>query len=1254
MTERFSHLHVHSEFSKLDGCATVKEYVQAAAERGHPGLACTEHGSLRGFFDLMKATTGTEVKPVFGIEFYVCSDMKRRGLSDEEKVVAAMGKKGKEKNEAVRAEEKRRGLRGAWHLTAWALDNEGLKNLFRLSTKSWSEGFYYKPRVDLDAIAAHSKGVAIGSACVSGILSELRREGKAKEADEVAERLVDIFGDRFWLEIMPHDLDEQRFANNVAIEYHKRFDRKVRLLATQDAHYLTQEDAEHQGVLLAIGTNSTIFDPDRFAFQGDHYWFKTRAEMEASFREFHPGIPDELVLAALDNTVELVAGVSTSVKADPLAALLPAVEVPGDFKSPFDFLQGLCLDGWERLGIVDRAEWVGKRFGWDGEAASAVYRKRLVHELKVIAKLNFAPYFLVVRDVYEWAKSKSIECGPGRGSSAGSLVAFLLGITSIDPVQHNLMFERFINPGRVNLPDIDCDFEDARRDEIFDYLRAKHGAGNCARIATIGRMAAKQVVKDVGRVLDISFTEMNRLTANLSDDMTIEECFEKIEVCRQFHKEHPAVLYHAKRLEGMAKNLGVHAAGFVASPVPLTEILPLETRDHKGGKPVVVTAIDMEGVEGLGLLKLDILGLRTMTVIRKTREAVRERHGIELDLAGLDLEDQAVLEKFSAGDFIGVFQFDTHTMSRLAAGMKFDRFEDIAILNALNRPGTSRSGLAQEYLNRKRDPEKVKETSFHPKIDAITTDTLGVIVYQEHVIRILVDLAGFDLVEADKVRKLVGKSKGVEAVEEIRGKFLAGVQMTTPDMDAELASKLMDKLVEFGAYAFNKSHAVAYGVVAFWCQWLKIHFPTEFFWALMDCEPDQTKIQRIARIIIKRGHKVLPPDVSKSKTGFMIDGDAIRGSIQDIKGIGDVAAAAVINGQPFAGLIDFLQRTPRRQVNRRTVASLAMAGALGDMVPNPKWFVENIESVWKLVAKSNWEAVGAAVKASELEPGWDDEARIRASASVNPMAFGAHPLDTWGPFIESNVKVEGLVDLSDPEHYQVHDDDLVFIIGVLAEVQFGHFEAKTEAEGERFGWTREFCSLFLEDESGRRHKVPVGWNLIDDFRSIVTESAGTLILAAVRVSKEWESNWAAFLVSIPELSRKVKVGENLNVWERIAIGRHPAVEFPWKLKESKRAAFEDMRRRTRKAGFGSIFKVTGVIANVKPKLTKNDEEMCHFWIVGVKGWAEVTCFVKEWTQVQKSIRPGRLVTVRLEKDRKYSNILGDQGKVWIHKKETEV
>jgi DNA polymerase-3 subunit alpha len=1258
MTERdsFVHLHTHSDMSQLDGAGKIVDFVKRAAERQNPALAFTEHGTMRGYYHHHMECNEKGVKPIFGIEFYVAKDMFRKGLTDDEKKDLTKDIKNKqEAKEAIKQYEEREGIRDRWHLTCWAKTPEGLKNLYRLSSLSYIQGFYYKPRIDIDTLIAHKEGLMIATGCLSSPIMDRVISGQVKTALSEADRLREAFGEDLWIEVQPHAIvGLQDKANQFALKLKQRWGAGARLLATQDAHYVEAGDAEHHEVLLCIGTGDVLSNPDRFKFDGDDFFMKSRKEMWEAFKRNHGYMSTAQIKEALNSTLDFADMCTAKVEIDHHKALLPTPPMPAEYAGDdFRYIKDLCIQGWRWREIPARAALYAKHKAITVEASIDIYKQRLMKELGQIKKQKFVGYFLIVRDLYDWARKQNVACGPGRGSAAGSLVSFLLGITAVDPIEHGLIFERFINPSRHDLPDIDMDFEDVRRQEIIEYMRQTYGEDKVCQIATVGKLSGKQCLKDVARVLEVPYAAVNEVTNSIIErssgderaSMTIEDSFKEFKVCRDFNERYPKVLHHAKKLEGMAKNLGIHAAGVVAAPEPLMELIPLEVRKHEG-RDIIVSAIDMYGVGALGLLKLDVLGLRTLTVLNDAVKEIKAAHGVDIDLEKLDLNDPMVLKGFTDHEYVGIFQYDSPGADKICSGVDFVHFEDIAAMTALNRPGTARSGLATQYVDRKKNPKLVEKTSFHPAVSEITKDTLGIIVYQEHVLRIFTDIAGFMPSTADSLRKKIAKKFGDETIGKERENFIEGAVKTTPGMTREVAAKLMDAITFFGSYGFNKSHATAYGVIAYWGMWLKIRYPVEFYWALLKNEPQRLRIQQFAKDAKRHSVVMLPPSVNSSGKHFLIDrtteSPSIRGSLVDIKGVGEKAAQSIMDTQPFADMADFLGRIDRRAVHKGVVLALAKAGALNELLPNVRWFVENIETFWKAISRGkSGPAEGTRLlEASASEPMWDPEEAQLIASQVNPLAFGKHPMDAYADFVEKHIKLP-IVSMSEEDFFKKYNNKTVLVGGVIVEVklnQIGDFHTgalPSAEERERMFWGQRYANVNVEDAGGVQNRIKFDIDIYEDMRSVIECGIGAPVFVLASVNGKYENLRAHFAVDLEGLRKRVRAGEPLGLWERIITGNHPVKALP--LPEGKtEAELKDMRvkrwrnRAYRTSPRGGTF--YGACTNVRLRYDKKGSLMAFFGLIGGDGYfIDAICFGSSWPDVSPVIKPGAILKIQIDK-----------------------
>lgn len=1271
MSERqMVHLHTHSEFSGFDGLGKQEAFIQRAVDLGQPAIAFTEHGSLRGVYKLDENVNNIgNIKPLYGIEFYVAHDHTRRGLDPEYLKEVLKGVSKEERSERKYQEEVKAGVRDRFHLTVLAKNNVGLKNLFRLSSLGWLKGYFKRPRIDMAMLYEYREGLVVLSGCSSGAINDRLLKGDMAGAVENAAMLHDWFGDDFYMEIMPHNPDynksmgsststrddapDQVKCNKGCIAIAKSMG--IEVVATQDAHWICEDDADAHEVYLAIMTNDVMANPDRFRFDVPEYWLRSRPEMETAFSSHHPYIASSTVQRALDNTLVIADKLEAKLELDRFKAMIPVVYIPPEFHGDdVKYMRHLCKVGWETRGIERRAAITAVKFGWDIAETHTKYIKRLTHELKAIELQKVSKYFLLVWDLYNWARSQGIMVGPGRGSAGGSLVSFLMGITDVDPLEHGLIFERFLAPGRIDLPDIDCDFEARRREDVIQYLRTRWGSDKVAQIATIGTLKGKATLRDISRVLQIPKAEVDEVVDSIIErssgderaSSTLEDSFKEFDVCRKFNVAHPEVLQYAKKLEGNSRNLGIHAAGVVISPVPLIDVVPLEIRlnAYGQGEPKICTAVDMYGAAAFGLMKLDVLGLRNLDCIKDCLQAIKERHGVDVDLDFLDLNDKPTLDNFTAHKYVGIFQYDTASADKICEGVAFDNFEDVVAMIALDRPGTARSGLATEYIKRKQDP--AARTPIHPVVDKICSDTLGVIVYQEHVLKIFTEVAGFSPATADSLRKKIAKKWGDEAIGKERENFIAGA--VSRGFSQKLAEKLIDQITFFGSYGFNKSHATAYGLTSYRQMWLRTYYPVEFLWSLLKNEPVPDQVNRLVTECRKTDIVVRSPHVNYSGHNWRIDGNAIVGALSDLKMVGEGAATAVETareaGGQFKHFIDFAKRIDRKKCNRRVVEMLLRAGSMTGLIPNEKWMLEpfdpendkkgtNLAVVWDLTAKGKIKEAAGMLVASASQPEWDKDERQMIATAVNPLASGKHPMEPWHDFIHKQLKVR----------WTRLDDELLwelssaFVAGRIVEVKYnqvGDFHTgalPSEEDRKRQKWGARYANVNIEDISGKNYRVKVDHDIFDQYRHIIDKGVGTVVAVHVSIAKKWKNMRAHFMISLLDLKLKMGKGEPLTPFERALTDDHPV----------KPQSQSDISALQRKAE-GGFLRCTAMVTHVNNKLDKKGREMGFFGLLGFKGYIDGICFAGCWPHVKAKIIPGRLVRVRLKvEDAKDSAILFD-------------
>lgn len=1220
MSEKFVHLHIHSDMSKLDGHATIAEYASVAAKRGNPALSVTDHGTMRGIYTLAEECKKNDIKPIYGVEFYVCDDMNRKGLTEKEKREAiGTNSTKKEQKEIIKQLEEKLRIRSTTHLTAWALNDVGLKNLYKLSSKAWIDGFYYKPRIDIDTLLEYENGIIIGTGCVGSAVYFPWINKRVREADTTLGKLSETFGDRLYLEIQPHDLKEnyQQKANQFAITI-RELSNKHKLLATQDSHYLRPEDAAYHDALLAIRSNKKLSDPDRLKFDGNSYWFKTKKEMRETFDKYHSYISKEYLNEAFNSTVELAERCTAKIEIDPFKCLLPPVDIPNKYKSEYSYLCSLVAEGLRNRKIEKKAKIIAEAENISINKAMSRYTEQCKREIKVFKKNGFINYFLVLHDLYRWVIKNGIPRGPGRGSAAGSIVAYLLNITDIDPIEHKLMFERFIAPGRINMPDIDADFSDLRRQEIIDYLVSKYGDGRVAQIATMAKMNSKQAFRDISKVMEVPYAIANKACGEIPDSKVgaLDEAFDNSDDFKSFCKEYPDVLEYSKGIEGTTKYIGKHAAAVVTSPIDLTEVLPLEV-SRIDGDPVLVTAYDMRGVEGVGLLKIDILGLKTIEVLDDMRKLVIERTGENFELVDIPINDQKTLDGFTERDFVGIFQFDSNSAKHVSKGMKYLEFDDIVVMNAINRPGAV--DFADEFKERRLSDKPLK-VMYHKKVSDITSNALGLMVYQEHIIKICTDVAGFSPSEADKMRKKIGKSEGVEALEEVRDVFVDGCVKKTKNMSREKANELFDAIAKFGRYGFNRSHAVCYSMIGYWTMWFKQHHPIEFYCATLRRTSETQKINVIVRDAEEHGVKTLLPDVNLSDYKFVVDYEknALRGSLIEINGVGKNAVNTIINSRKkdgkFNNIADFLKRTSGRSVTSKTIEVLAKGGALDNLVPNPRWLINNIKTkVIEIAKKEDWDLLLKSVSESERNAQYDIEKRLQVAAEVNPLAMPPHPLISWRSWVDRNIRII----FEESSETLFYEDKTVYIAGKLVEMSEG-----ISGSGEKF------MSLRIEMIDEKFVRVRIGSEIYNE--ASVINKKGQILLICGKTNSEWNNINASFFADLEILAKKVdkRKYSELTLFENLFV-RHPSIDYNFATKDYRRLAKKDLFQLVDKVE--CTVRVIGVVTHVREYVDKRGRDMGFFGIAGISSYIDVVCFGSSWYEFSDDVKPGVLAYFKLVK-----------------------
>lgn len=1049
----FVHLHVHSEYSMLDGAARVKPLITAAHEQGMPAIAITDHGNTFGAFDFWRTAREVGIKPIIGIEAYLTPGTHR---GDRSRV--RWGDGGGDDVSGG----------GAYtHMTMLASSTAGMHNIFRLSSLASIEGTYFKPRMDRELLQRYSEGIIATTGCPSGEIHTRLRLGQYEAAREAAAEFQDLFGkDNFFCEIMDHGLEIERRVQKELLQIAR--DLQIPLVATNDLHYTHQHDAKSHEALLCVQSGSTLDDPNRFKFDGDGYYLKSAAEMRHLFRE----LPE-----ACDST------------------LLIAERCDSDFNTSANYMPRFPVpDGeTEESWFVKEVE-RGLHYRYPSGIPDAV-RKQAEYETGVIVQMGFPGYFLVVADFINWAKDNGIRVGPGRGSGAGSMAAYAMRITDLDPLQHGLIFERFLNPDRVSMPDFDVDFDDRRRGEVIKYVTEKYGDERVAQIVTYGTIKSKQALKDAGRVLGFPFSMGEKLTkamppAVMAKDIPLggitDPKHERYKEAAEFRAvlevdpDAKTVYETALGLEGLKRQWGVHAAGVIMSSDPLIDIIPIMKREQDGQ---IVTQFDYPSCETLGLIKMDFLGLRNLTIISDALENISLNRGEELDLEHLELDDPGAYELLARGDSLGVFQLDSGPLRSLMRLMKPDNFEDISALIALYRPGPMGANSHTNYALRKNGEQEI--TPIHPELEEPLRDildtTYGLIIYQEQVMAVAQKVAGFTLGQADILRRAMGKKKKEELDKQYEG-FSGG--MKERGFSEGAVKALWDILLPFSDYAFNKAHSAAYGLISYWTAYLKAHYPAEYMAALLTSVGDsKDKLAVYLNECRRMGIKVLPPDVGASFVNFAAAGDDIRFGLGAVRNVGGHVVEGIREarerGGDFESFHDFLKRVPMTVLNKRTIESLIKAGAFDSLGATRRALVEVHESAVESAVKEKRDAEhgnvgfdfdslfaeaaeagsGAAVSQVPDRPEWTKKDKLAFEREMLGLYVSDHPLRG----LEAALAKESAMSIEQATNPEAGlDGETTTVAGLLTSVQH-----RTAKSGNLYGmvtledFTGEIQALFM-------------------------------------------------------------------------------------------------------------------------------------------------------------------------------------------------
>ncbi|MCS3650959.1 DNA polymerase III subunit alpha [Salinibacter ruber] len=1027
----FSHLHCHTQYSLLDGAAGIDHLIESAERRDIPAVAITDHGNLYGVPEFYTTAQKSDVQPIIGCEFYLTPS----GIQDQ--------------SDPTR-----------YHQVLLAKNQTGYENLMQLSSTSFLEGFYYKPRIDLDLLREHHEGLVATTCCLQGQVPQMILNQGEEAAQEKFEEYLDIFGDDYYIEIQDHDIDDQHTVNEVLLQWARAYD--VEVLATNDVHYVDQQDHEAQDILLCLQTGDDYNDPDRMRFSNDQFYLKDSAGM----MEALTGIPEEFQREALVNTNKVADKCSFDLPMGDL--LMPHYPIPDGFED---------MDGYLRHLTFERAK---ERYG---DPLPQTVVDRLNHELGIIADEGYSGYFLIVQDFTDAARELDVRVGPGRGSAAGSCVSYCLGITNVDPLEYDLLFERFLNPERVSMPDIDIDFDDRGREKVIDYVVEKYGQENVCQIVTFGTMGAKTAVRDVSRVLDIPLDRADEIAKMIPDGpgVDLEQAFDENPDFRALkdanNPEVSKMMQYAEVLEGSVRHTGVHAAGVIIAPGEISDYVPVSVAKSKG-EEVVTTQYDGDWVEEFGLLKMDFLGLKTLTLIEDAVELVEDTRDVDLNIDDIPLDDEATFELFQRGDTVSIFQFESTGMREHLRKLKPTEIGDLIAMNALYRPGPMEN--IPTYVARKHGREEVEYP--HPLLEDILEPTYGIAVFQEQVMQMARELAGFSLGEADILRRAMGKKKE-KLMRKQREKFIKGCQAEN-DIPEDEADELFDIINEFAGYGFNKSHSAAYSLVAYRTAYLKAHYPPEFMAAAMTNEMDNTdKLSKVLEEARSMGLEVLPPSINRSQSRFTVEQGPdgayrVRFGLAAIKNAGEKAINALIDAReehgPFDSIFDLTKNVDLGTVNKRTLEALAQAGALDDLEGHRAQLMEIMDKAVRYGQKVQHDRMAGQnslfgngdAGTEAMQPGlpdvetWAKSQRLKEEHEVLGFYVSGHPLDEY----RAEADAFATAHFGEP-------DQLEQVI-----------EQAAGGDGRNRGPVRTFCGIITEvDRNTTKSGKPIAFATIEDF-----------------------------------------------------------------------------------------------------------------------------------------------------------------------------
>ena len=1080
----FTHLHVHTEYSLLDGASKIPELVHQAKELGMDSIAITDHGVMYGVIDFYRAAKKEGIKPIIGCEVYVAPGSR----FDKEA--------GKNENRY-------------YHLVLLAENDTGYHNLMKIVSRGFTEGYYYKPRVDREVLQEFHEGIIALSACLAGEVATYLRQGFYEEAKKAALEHVEIFGENnYFLELQDHGIDDQQTVNQGLLRMSQ--ETGIPLVATNDIHYVKKEDAEAHDILLCIQTGKKVADQDRMRYEGGQYYLKSPEEMEALFPYAKQALENTGKIAKRCN-VEIVFGEQK----------VPKYEVPEGFTS-YSYLKALCQEGLER------------RY----DPVTPQLQERLDYELSTIETMGYVDYFLIVWDFIKYAKDHGIAVGPGRGSAAGSIVSYCLEITNIDPIRFNLLFERFLNPERVTMPDIDVDFCYERRQEVIDYVVRKYGKEKVVQIVTFGTMAARMVIRDVGRVLDMPYAAVDRIAKMIpmgqnGHNPTIKEALTISSDLKKAYDEEEDVRYlldMSQRLEGLPRHASMHAAGVVIGQKAIDEFVPLS----RGSEDAITTQFTMTTIEELGLLKMDFLGLRTLTVIQDAVRNIKQSKGIDIDIDHLNMEDPEVYDLLCTGQTDGIFQLESNGMKSFMKELKPRNIEDIIAGISLYRPGPM--DFIPLYIKGKEHPETI--TYDCPQLEKILSPTYGCIVYQEQVMQIVMELAGYTLGRSDLVRRAMSKKKG-DVMQRERQNFVYGNEeehvpgCINRGIDEKTANKIFDEMIDFAKYAFNKSHAAAYAVVAYQTAYLKCHYPAEFMAALITSVLDRTdKVSEYIAHCRKLDIPILPPDINEGYSQFSVSGNAIRYGLSALKSVGRPVIDAIVAEREAHGryrdLKDFISRLSNKEVNKRTIESFIKSGALDSFPANRR---QMMMIYVQLIDQVNQEKKSAMTgqmslmdllgeeekKAFDIKypdvAEYEKEEKLSFEKEVLGIYVSGHPLEDYQNLMDTNINATTHDFIADAETGEtVAKDQIYYTIG-------GMIAAKTVKMTKS---NQNMAFITLEDLLGSL-EVVVFPKKYEQYRSILEPDSKILVYGRASISEDEGKLLLERAVSFDEIPKHVYV-----------------------------------------------------------------------------------------------------------------------------------